>query len=156
MIITDQTYLGDDYTVVVMKNGNQLITASEEHMAGDFIRIRNRDGVEIGYWHWEDWAERPAIVMGSIIDALATGKSFMEEGSVERVLDKRTRLALDNDMFVVGTGDEIQIVGENGYEVQYWDHSEWKEEPILVMGAIWRASAAYEEGDEDRGGAIDE
>lgn len=156
MIVTDKTYLGDDYTVVVLKNGNRLITSSVERMAGDYVRIQSRDGVEIGYWDHEDWAERPALVMGSIIHALATGESFMDKGSVEKVLRVRLRLALDNGMFVVSSGSEIQVVGENGYEVMYWDQTEWEEDPILVMGAIWRSAASWQEGVEDRGGAIDE
>ena len=38
-------------------------------------------------------------------------------------------------------GDYVRLCDESGEEIAYWDSSEWREEPVEVMGAIIRAAS---------------
>ena len=33
-------------------------------------------------------------------------------------------------------GDYVRLCDQEGNEVEYWDHQEWVDDPIVVMGAI--------------------
>jgi hypothetical protein len=37
-------------------------------------------------------------------------------------------------------GDYVRIVDPSGEEIAYWDHAEWQEDPVVVMGAIMNAA----------------
>lgn len=39
------------------------------------------------------------------------------------------------------TGEYVRLCDSKGNELFYWDSEEWKEEPVLVMGAILKAAA---------------
>ena len=38
-------------------------------------------------------------------------------------------------------GDYVRVVDGNHREIGYWDHQEWADEPVQVMGAILRCAA---------------
>lgn len=38
-------------------------------------------------------------------------------------------------------GDYVRLCNEIGEEIAYWDHLEWQEEPVEVMGAILVAAS---------------
>jgi hypothetical protein len=38
-------------------------------------------------------------------------------------------------------GDYVRVVDANHRELGYWDHQEWSDDPVLVMGAILRCAA---------------
>jgi len=38
-------------------------------------------------------------------------------------------------------GDYVRLCDPTGKEIKYWDHKEWQEEPVLVIGAIISAAA---------------
>jgi len=38
-------------------------------------------------------------------------------------------------------GDYVRLCDPDGEEIAYWDHLEWQEDPILVMGAIIQSAA---------------
>ena len=66
-----ETYYGDDYTVLVLDNGNKIVTSSEERQAGDFVMLLDKNDVEFGYWDSAEWKDDPVVVMGAIIRAAA-------------------------------------------------------------------------------------
>ena len=37
-------------------------------------------------------------------------------------------------------GDYVRLVDPDGCEVLYWDHQEWVDDPVVVMGAIIAAA----------------
>lgn len=41
------------------------------------------------------------------------------------------------------SGEYVQLCNSEGKEIAYWDHSEWQEDPILVMGAILNSAAGF-------------
>ena len=40
----------------------------------------------------------------------------------------------------------VRIVNSEGKEVAYWDHNEWRDDPVSVMGAIMGAIQSGVEG----------
>ena len=41
------------------------------------------------------------------------------------------------------SGGYVRLCKPDGTEHLYWDHSEWEEDPICVMGAIINAAAGF-------------
>lgn len=39
------------------------------------------------------------------------------------------------------SGEYVRLVDPEGSESLYWDHAEWQEDPVLVMGAIINSAA---------------
>lgn len=52
---------------VKLSNGNEIRSSSADLMGGEYVRIVNSRGKEIGYWHFEEWKEDPVTVMGAIL-----------------------------------------------------------------------------------------
>lgn len=67
----NETYYGDDYTVLVLTNGNKIVSSGEDHQAGDFVMLVDGNDEEIGYWDSAEWRDDPVVVMGAIIRAAA-------------------------------------------------------------------------------------
>lgn len=53
--------------VLELSNGNMIVSSSEKLQAGDWVSVRNSEGEERGYWHWNEWQEDPRLVMGAIL-----------------------------------------------------------------------------------------
>ncbi len=66
-----ETYYGDDYTVLVLDNGNKIVSSAVDRFAGDFVMVVSADDEEIGYWDSAEWKDDPVVVMGAIIRAAA-------------------------------------------------------------------------------------
>ena len=71
------TVANDKVTCLVLDNGNKIISTSEKHMAGDYVRVVSKDGVEIGYWDNLEWQEDPIVVMGAILRCAAKGEDSL-------------------------------------------------------------------------------
>jgi hypothetical protein len=54
-------------TIVHLANGNTIRSNSETLMAGDYVRICDPNGKEVGYWDHMEWVEEPILVMGAIL-----------------------------------------------------------------------------------------
>ena len=54
-------------TVLKLSNGNEIRSDSENHVAGDYVRVVDAGGEELGYWSCAEWAEEPEAVMGAIL-----------------------------------------------------------------------------------------
>ena len=67
----DKTMTDQHHTVLVLDNGNKIVTASEARMAGDFVRILDKDDRELAYWDNEEWKDDPITVMGAILRCAA-------------------------------------------------------------------------------------
>ena len=64
--------------------------------------------------------------------------------------DTETVLVLDNGNQLVSHGDDdfpagtdVHLLDSEGNELLYWSSDEWQHDPILVMGAIFRAAAGF-------------
>lgn len=64
-------------TCLVLDNGNKIVSTSETYLAGDYVRVVRKDGVEIGYWDNVEWQEDPIQVMGAILRCAATGEDSL-------------------------------------------------------------------------------
>ena len=64
---------GNSETVLVLDNGVEIRSSSETHQAGDYVSV-TKDGVELGYWDHQEWADEPVEVMGAILRCAAFGK----------------------------------------------------------------------------------
>lgn len=38
-------------------------------------------------------------------------------------------------------GHYVRVVGSDGEEIGFWDHAEWRDDPQVVMGAIFGAAS---------------
>ena len=63
----------------------------------------------------------------------------------EVILDLRDgwtlRSGSSSDEFT--SGEWVRLCEPDGTEYLYWDNAEWRDDPILVMGAIINAAAGY-------------
>ena len=50
-------------TIVHLANGNTIHSNSETLMAGDYVKVCDPDGNEMGYWDHKEWVEEPVGVM---------------------------------------------------------------------------------------------
>ena len=50
-----------------LKNGTTICSWSSDFQAGDYVRVIDRDGNEVGYWNSTEWKEDPEHVMGAIL-----------------------------------------------------------------------------------------
>lgn len=39
------------------------------------------------------------------------------------------------------SGEYVRLCDKRGREILYWDHEEWQNDPVLVMGAIINSAA---------------
>jgi len=69
-----ETDTENEEIVINLPNGNTLHSSSEEYMAGDYVKICDKNGKEIAYWDKQEWADNPVEVMGAIIRAAAGEK----------------------------------------------------------------------------------
>lgn len=65
----------ENETKIPLKNGKVVCCQSaEENPNGtDYVRIEDKDGNELVYWHHNEWTEDPQLVMGAIMGAMANG-----------------------------------------------------------------------------------
>ena len=61
---------GNSETVLVLDNGVEIRSSSKTHQAGDYVAVV-KDGVELGYWDSQEWADEPIEVMGAILRCAA-------------------------------------------------------------------------------------
>ena len=54
----------------------------------------------------------------------------------EVIIELDDGCTLRSDSTTMEAGDYVRLCDNDGKEVEYWDHQEWVEEPIAVMGAI--------------------
>lgn len=47
------------------------------------------------------------------------------------------------------SGEYVRLCRPDGSEYVYWDHGEWSDDPILVMGAIINSAAGFRFMDDD-------
>ncbi len=57
--------------IVKLSKGYTVRSSSNDYVSGDYVRICNPEGKEIIYWHYEEWANEPVRIMGSIINCMA-------------------------------------------------------------------------------------
>ena len=63
----------------------------------------------------------------------------VEEGKVTLVLDNGVRVVCcGNDDFQAG--EDVHVYDKHGRELGFWSSDEWRDEPVLVMGAIMRCA----------------
>jgi hypothetical protein len=61
----------DDEVVVELRDGCSLRSGSDSHTSGDYVKVCDAGGEEIGYWIHTEWEEDPVGVMGAIINMAA-------------------------------------------------------------------------------------
>jgi hypothetical protein len=59
--------------VIDLPNGNK-ICAPAYPADCDYVRVLHKDGSE-SYWHFNEWAEDPQVVMGAFIGAMNSEKA---------------------------------------------------------------------------------
>jgi hypothetical protein len=69
--LTSRELFADDPTVLTLVNGNKIFSSSKEFMAGDYVRVVDRNHREIGYWDHQEWVDDPILVMGAILRCAA-------------------------------------------------------------------------------------
>ena len=67
--VPDKTTATSDWTVLVLDNGNKILTFGDEHMAGAQVHVLASDGREIAMWDNAEWRDDPEVVMGAILRA---------------------------------------------------------------------------------------
>lgn len=65
---------------IELPTGNFLVTESgiSNPTGVDYVRIVDPQGTELVYWHYNEWAEEPQVVMGAIIAAMMMGADVLE------------------------------------------------------------------------------
>ena len=53
------TTVTDDEVVLVLDNGNRIVSGGLEFQAGADVRVLAPDGEEIGYWDCAEWRDDP-------------------------------------------------------------------------------------------------
>ena len=71
--------------------------------------------------------------------------------SQTKVTERWTVLVLDNGLRLLTFADDdhkagssVHVVNSGGREMFMWDCDEWREDPVSVMGAIFRAASGVE------------
>lgn len=71
-IINDLAY-GEE-VVVRTDTGRELRAGAgqpgDSTVTGEYVRILDANGVEQGYWHYDEWVDDPQVVMGAIVGCL--------------------------------------------------------------------------------------
>lgn len=67
---------GDDEIVVKLADGCTIRSGAQDKgdgalVSGDYVRVCEPDGTEYMYWHYDEWAADPQLVMGAIINTAA-------------------------------------------------------------------------------------
>lgn len=60
-----------DEVIIELKDGYTLRSSSETRTAGDYVRLVDKYGHEVLYWHYDEWRDEPILTMGAIVCAMA-------------------------------------------------------------------------------------
>ena len=69
--LPDRTTVTNGCTVLVLDNGNRILTFGNEHQAGAQVHVLDREGQEVAMWDCAEWeAEgQGEEVMGAVLRA---------------------------------------------------------------------------------------
>jgi hypothetical protein len=74
-----------------------------------------------------------------------------EDGEV--VVQLADGCSLRSGVYEGGTftsGEYVRLCDSDGKEILYWDHQEWADDPVLVMGAIINSAAGLRKHENQR------
>lgn len=69
----------------------------------------------------------------------AVNRLLNDDGEIVVPVAAGCTLRSASDTFL--SGEYVRLCDGEGNELLYWDHTEWQEDPVLVMGAILNAAA---------------
>lgn len=62
-----KTTVQSDWTVLVLDNGNRILTFGETRQAGAQVHVLDAEGREKAMWDCLEWVDEPEAVMGAIL-----------------------------------------------------------------------------------------
>lgn len=63
------TTVTDQWTLLVLDNGNRILSFGNRRKAGDDVHILDADGRNLHSWSNKEWEEDSEVVMGAILRA---------------------------------------------------------------------------------------
>ncbi len=116
---------GDEYgdeVALVAHTGYQLRYGQDGDLL-EYVRVCDPFGRELMFWHYDEWAQDPQVVMGAILGALVRGKPQpVEVGESFRAQERDVPEISELDFF------EVHAVVINGQSFNL----EWREESALA------------------------
>lgn len=137
-------YEGCDYgpeVALLAHTGFELRYARDGELL-EYVRVCDPLGREIAYWHYQEWADDPQLVVGAILGALARGRPVTVTKAGRATpgarASKRVPLISEVDFFKV----HAVVFADRCYRV------EWREEAALAY--LGKTGADGYEGWKDR------
>lgn len=69
--IPEETTITESWTVLVLDNGNKILTFGDDLQAGAQVHVLDSKNNEIVMWDCAEWGEDPELVMGAMLRAAA-------------------------------------------------------------------------------------
>lgn len=67
--LPETTTVTDQWTLLVLDNGNRILSFGNRRKAGEDVHILDANGKNLQSWSNKEWEEEPELVMGAILRA---------------------------------------------------------------------------------------
>lgn len=65
--VPDQTTVTESWLVLVLDNGNKILSFGADYQAGDQVHLLDPENHEFAMWDQAEWTEEPEQIMGALL-----------------------------------------------------------------------------------------